>query len=447
MSNVIDVSPELLQKVRSTFEKEYRSNIRIKELYKKIQNGSATYVEADDFAVEVGSILANAFGNNLSSDVLPDGKMYYNIAKAVIEPMMINNYDLVSSVAQQVQTNMNKAAGVGIKAIVPKLNQDRVDGIINGISTADNFDSAKWRLGEPIVIFSQSIIIDSIRENAKFQYDAGLGPKIVRQSTGKCCDWCNQVVGSYEYPDVPKDVYKRHDYCRCKVDYVLTRYRRNVHNNNKGKRRYVQDEYGGYVKTKEARIEKAKQMQATEKSRKEAARQKRIETWKKKNENNSSNNRNMLDSNGMTKYNNSPAKKLKQIYDEDVAAGWISPLVSFEEYLVLYNRINNEIIGKTTSNGLLIKGQTRHFMQRLAGTMVDPKILKEQHRIVRRSGVELEDVMEVLFEGTPRKPVLNPSTGKTSVLFIGKNCEVSINPDTGELIQCNPRKNKQKNTH
>lgn len=285
MSNVIDVSPALLQKVRSTFEKEYRSNIRIKELYKKIQNGSATYVEADDFAVEVGSILANAFGSNLSSDVLPDGKMYYNIAKAVVEPMMVNNYDLVSSVAQQVQTNMNKAAGVGIKAIVPELNQDRVDGIINGISTADNFDTAKWRLGEPIVIFSQSIIIDSIRENAKFQYDAGLGPKIVRQSTGKCCDWCNQVVGSYEYPDVPKDVYKRHDYCRCKVDYVLTRYRRNVHNNNKGKRRYVQDEYGGYVKTKEARIEKAKQMQATEKSRKEAARQKRIETWKKKKSN------------------------------------------------------------------------------------------------------------------------------------------------------------------
>lgn len=282
MNNVIDVSPELLQMVRSTFEKEYSSNIRIKELYKKIQNGTATYVEADDFAVEIGSILSKAFGSNLSSDVLPDGKMYYNIAKSVIEPMMVNNYDLVASVAQQIQTNMNKAAGIGIKAIVPELNQDRIDGIINGISNADDFDSAKWRLGEPIVIFSQSIIMDSIRENAKFQYNAGLGPKIVRQSTGKCCDWCNQVVGTYEYPDVPKDVYRRHDYCRCKVDYVLGRYRHNVHNNNKGKRRYVQDEYGGYVKTKEARIETAKQLQATEKARKEAARQKRIETWQKK---------------------------------------------------------------------------------------------------------------------------------------------------------------------
>ena len=435
MSNVIDVSPELLQKVRSTFEKEYRSNIQIKELFKKIQSGSATYVEADDFAVEVGSILANAFGSNLSSAVLPDGKMYYNIAKAVIEPMMINNYDLVSSVAQQVQTNMNKAAGVGIKAIVPELNQDRVDGIINGISTADNFDSAKWRLGEPIVIFSQSIIIDSIRENAKFQYDAGLGPKIVRQSTGKCCDWCNQVVGSYEYPDVPKDVYKRHDYCRCKVDYVLARYRRNVHNNNKGKRRYVQDEYGGYVKTKEARIEKAKQMQATEKARKEAARQKRIETWKKKNENNSSNNRKILDSNKVKQYNSTPVEKLALMYEESVSTGWITPLCSFDEYVKLYRQLEREVVGHKTVNGIVITEISKHFMERLIGVAVDPKIYKEDHKKKSRSGVSIETIKAALFGGNVRKPTVNGEG--LSQLFWTDNVKVTVNPETGKLIQCN----------
>ena len=34
-----------------------------------------------------------------------------------------------------------------------------------------------------------------------------------------CCDWCREVVGEYDYPDVSDDVYKRHRYCRCTVEY------------------------------------------------------------------------------------------------------------------------------------------------------------------------------------------------------------------------------------
>ena len=86
------------------------------------------------------------------------------------------------------------------------------------------------------------------------------------------------------YPDVPREVYQRHDYCRCKVDYVVGKERTNVHNNNTGKRKYVQDEYGTYVKSKEERIRHAEEMKDTEKVRKESARQKRVETWKSKKE-------------------------------------------------------------------------------------------------------------------------------------------------------------------
>ena len=282
MSKVIDVSPELLQAIHKEFSNEFNGNKTVAELYKKIQNGTATYAEADEFAVEVGSILARAFQNNLSSEVLPNGKMYYNIAKAVVEPMMINNYDLISSVTQQVQTSINKSAGIGVKPIKPDLNQDRIDGIINSVSAAEDFETVKWMLEEPVVIFSQSIITDAIQANAEFQYKAGLTPKIIRKTTGKCCDWCKEVSGTYEYPDVPKDVYRRHDYCRCKVDYVIGKYRENVHNGNTGKRRYVKDKYGGYVRTKEERIAHARKMEATEQARKDAARAKRIATWEKK---------------------------------------------------------------------------------------------------------------------------------------------------------------------
>lgn len=395
MADIKDISPGLLKGVRESFDAAVSGNKKISGLYMKLEAGVATYAEANNFAIEVGETLARAFQNNLSGDVLPNGKMYYNIAKAVVEPMMINNHDLIANFTEKAQKSLNEAANIGIKAIRPELNRDRIDGIINKLTVADEYDDVSWLLGEPIVNFSQSIVDDAIRINAEFHYNSGLQPVIIRKEMGNCCNWCKEVVGRYSYPDVPKDVYRRHQHCRCTVDY-----------------------YPGDGKKQNVHTKK----------------------WQRLNEKEALQQRKELDSQSTKQYNNSPAKNLKRIYDEDVATGWISPLVGFEKYLMSYNRINNTIVGRRTSNGVLIRGQTRHFMQRVAGTMVDPKVLKEELKIVRRSGVEIEDVKEALFNGTARKPVLNPATGKTSILYIGKKCEVSLNPETGELIQCNPRK-------
>lgn len=108
-------------------------------------------------------------------------------------------------------------------------------------------------------------------------------PKITRTIAGNCCAWCRSLVGDYLYPDVPRNVYRRHNYCKCKVDYIVGKHHKNVHNNNTGKRRYEKDKYGNYVLTKDARIEHAQYMKDTEIESKEAARQKHIETWEKKN--------------------------------------------------------------------------------------------------------------------------------------------------------------------
>lgn len=277
-----DITPGLLRKIQDDFQKNFDKSAAISSLYKKVRDGTATYSEANDFAIEVGEILASSFKYNLSSEMLPEGRMYYNIAKRIIEPTMTNNYELVTDVTTRVQTLLNKSAGIGIKAIKPELNQDRIQGIINRVSNEMVFDKVAWILDEPVKVFSQSIVDDSIRENAEFQYNAGLSPRIERTTTGNCCEWCRRLADTYSYPDVPKEVYQRHDHCRCKVDYITGKRRENVHHGNTGKRRYVKDEYGGYVKSKEERIAHSKRMEATEKERKEIARKKRIETWEQK---------------------------------------------------------------------------------------------------------------------------------------------------------------------
>ena len=216
---MIDVAPGLLRKIQTDFNEQINSSNIINSLYAKVRDGTATYKEANEFAIEAGRILADAYQANISSSVLPDGKMYYNIAKRVVEPTMLNDYELVAGVTEQIQNSLNQEAGIGIKAIRPEVNQDRIEGIINRLSSEDNYDDVSWMLDEPVKNFLQSIVDDSIRVNAEFHANAGLKPKIVRKLAGGCCEWCRAVAGTYTYPDVPKDVYRRHQRCRCTVDY------------------------------------------------------------------------------------------------------------------------------------------------------------------------------------------------------------------------------------
>lgn len=226
-----DITPDLLKKIQTDFASEFSESKIISGLYEKVRDGTATYAEANDFAIETGKILANAYDNNLSSDVLPDGRMYYNIAQRIINPTMENNYRIISEVTDKVQQSLNEAANIGIKPITPELNKNRIEGIINRVSNEEYFDDIAWILDEPIINFSQSIVDDSIRTNAEFHADAGMRPVIVRKLAGGCCEWCATLAGTYTYPDdVPHDVYRRHQRCRCTVDYNPRRGKvQNVH--------------------------------------------------------------------------------------------------------------------------------------------------------------------------------------------------------------------------
>ena len=223
-----DIAPELLKKIQNDFQAGFDKSSLISQLYAKVRDGTATYAEANDFAIEVGDILAAAYRNNLSADVLPDGKMYYNIAERIINPTMTNNYDLITDVTEQVQRSLNKNAGIGIKPITPERNQDRIDGIINKVSAADSYNDVAWVLGEPIINFSQSIVDDAIKANAEFQSKTGMQPIITRKTAGNCCEWCQKLAGTYSYPDVPNDVYRRHSNCRCVVTYQSGKNRQDV---------------------------------------------------------------------------------------------------------------------------------------------------------------------------------------------------------------------------
>lgn len=214
-----DIVPELLENIKKDFNKNIRQSSKLKNILELINKGNASYSDVNEYAIEIGELLAKTFSQFLKPDTLPDGRMYFNIAERILNDTLSNNHALISVVTSQVQTELNAKAGFKIKGIVPTLKQDRIDGIINRVSS-ESFEEVSWILGEPIVNFSQSVVDDAIKENAEFHSKSGLFPTITRTvDRANACDWCKSVAGVFKYPDVPNEVFRRHERCRCTVEY------------------------------------------------------------------------------------------------------------------------------------------------------------------------------------------------------------------------------------
>lgn len=214
-----DIVPELLELINQKFDERTAESQKLKTAVIHLRAKEATYVDANNFAIEVGNILSDIFKETIDVEILPDGRMYYNIADRILNPTMTKNYELITGYATDVQTSLNTKAGLHLRAQVPELNKDRIDGIVNRISSEADFDAIKWILGDPIVTFSQSVVDDSIKANADFQAKAGLQPILTRRLKGKACKWCRALAGAYDYSELPKEIYQRHDNCRCTIEY------------------------------------------------------------------------------------------------------------------------------------------------------------------------------------------------------------------------------------
>ena len=115
------------------------------------------------------------------------------------------------------------------------------------------------------------------------------------------------------------------------------------------------------------------------------------------------------------KYNESPDYQLFARYSRSVQNGMISPLAGFDNYVKSYRRIQSELVGKETVNGIRITGQSIHFMERVLGTKEDPKNKRP------RSGVEVDEIVACVTVGKLRR-VKKDSEGRMSQLFYSESC-------------------------
>lgn len=193
------------------------------------------------YASRLGDSLARAVMHNLSQDELPDGRLYYNIAKSVLDPSLRNNYRLVNELAEALQSEVDRRQDVRLKIQHADFPEERVNTVI-GAASEDGIDwnVALRRMTAPVANLSVSFADDFMRVNAEFRSNAGFDTFVERSGGSSCCPWCAALVGRFRYPDdIPRDVYRRHDNCSCSVTYNTGTLRQTVPG---GRKRSIQTE-------------------------------------------------------------------------------------------------------------------------------------------------------------------------------------------------------------
>ena len=155
-----DVGTVLLEEVQRRFREAYDDDIAIGVLNRMLETDRASYEYAGLYADRVGELLAQVYGEVVTPEKLPDGRMYWNIAQKVVQEPLVNNYRLAAVAAEKAQKAQNRRAGIGLNAVRPELNEERVKGIMNKVSEAADYDEAASMLDRPVVNMTRAVVDD-----------------------------------------------------------------------------------------------------------------------------------------------------------------------------------------------------------------------------------------------------------------------------------------------
>lgn len=248
---------DLLDHVGKDFQRKLKKDRKLKTLAKRIRDGTALYDGANEYAVRTGELLSEALLENTETLAY----MSKEVATEVLYPVLTSDHELLSTVVEQVQTNMNTQDDLGLSALLPDLDTNRIDGLIEKVSSYDLFDDARWVFGEPIINYSQAVVDQGMRKNAEASARLGMktvirrktapteysrGQKIVRSKKGKVyrysysrygdmyrfpCPYCSNLEGVYDYGKIAsgdRTIYRRHEHCRCTLTFERGKQRQNV---------------------------------------------------------------------------------------------------------------------------------------------------------------------------------------------------------------------------
>lgn len=189
------------------------NNAKLWEYVKRLDSGSGTYKDV--------KAIAEIVGDSIVDRIVESGD------REVLEFLTELSHALIIESGISAQTNLNNAARIGIAPKTTKYPTSKVKALGDKLEQSDDLIGVARTAIPSLTI---EMVDDMLRYNLDFQADAGLKPVIVRTWSGsrpshdtKHTDWCESIAGEYDYGSEPRNVYARHEGCRCTVDYYPSR--------------------------------------------------------------------------------------------------------------------------------------------------------------------------------------------------------------------------------
>lgn len=138
-----DIVPELYDKIQRSYKSLVALDPWIRAFKKRKEKGSIAQNDVLEYANRLGGCAEKALGAFLIDKNLPDGRIYYNIAKRTIEPIMRLIYEEVTEAEEIALKAMYKKQRIGIKPVQAPLNREYMDGIIWELVRASQYGKGR----------------------------------------------------------------------------------------------------------------------------------------------------------------------------------------------------------------------------------------------------------------------------------------------------------------
>lgn len=127
-----DIAPELQKLVLNDFYHRVEEDTKIQTILAG-EDKRATLAQVSKQAERLGEYAVRSLEKNLTNETLPDGTLYWNIAKGVIPPLMQEVQNLAIDMAVTVQKREDEKTGIGLKPVRPVFNRERIEAVMNKV--------------------------------------------------------------------------------------------------------------------------------------------------------------------------------------------------------------------------------------------------------------------------------------------------------------------------
>lgn len=218
--------------IRQPFLDAIANDREAQALLEIINSGQGTYETCSAYAARIGDCLASVLRMNAPLTGISE----WNIEDLIPRSLGLDQ-EIITQACQVVQDELYLDAGLGIRYQAPRFDNNRAWGLVDELRNNPEFTNIEASFYDQLTNFSQNVVDESIRTNANRLYNAGVKSIVIRRPDFRACDWCREVAGTFDYSEVKatgNDVWRRHENCRCTIDYMTekngSRWRERVNN-------------------------------------------------------------------------------------------------------------------------------------------------------------------------------------------------------------------------